>query len=145
MVEGRATEADTLAALALPAPPVSTHTLVTPGTAPRGATTQTLATPTATARGLPTGAEATMEAEGMPEAEATAESEAAATTREVSPAEGEGGPGTAGKAASLKVLDENPLRIRIQHHPNCSPVYIFFNLTYVNIFVKKTLKCRPAF
>ena len=58
----------------------------------------------------------------MPEAEATAESEAAATTREVSPAEGGGGPGTAGKAASLKILDENPLRIRIQQHRNCSPV-----------------------
>jgi hypothetical protein len=43
-----------------------------------------------------------MEAKGMPEAEATAESEVAATTREDSPAEGGGGPGTAGKAASLK-------------------------------------------
>jgi len=129
----------------MPALQTTWRTLVTLGTAPKGATIQTEATPRTTTRGPPTWVEAPIEAEGMPEAEATAESEAAATTREVSPAEGGGGPGTAGKAASLKVLDENPLRIRIQHHPNCSPVYIFFNLTYVNIFVKKTLKCRPAF
>jgi hypothetical protein len=81
-----------------PAPPASTHTLVLPGTAPKGATTQTLATPPATARGLPIGAEATKEAEGMAEAEAMAESVAAATSWEDSPAEGGGGPGTAGKA-----------------------------------------------
>ena len=95
MVEGRATEADTLAAPAPPAPPVSTRTLVTPGTALKGATTQTLATPAATARGLPTEAEVNTEAEGMPEAEATAANVAAAISREV---EGGGDPGTAGKA-----------------------------------------------
>jgi hypothetical protein len=55
---------------------------------------------TATTRGPLTGAEATTEAEGMPEAEVTAESEAAATTWEVSPAGVGGGPGAAGKVAS---------------------------------------------
>ncbi len=102
--EARATEADTLAALALPAPLISRRTLVTPGTVPKVATIQTVATPTVTTRGLLTGAEATSVAEGMPEAEATAESEAAATTWEVSPAGGGAGPGVAGKAASLKLL-----------------------------------------
>ena len=63
-----------------------------------------------------------MEAEGMPEAEATAESEAAATTWEVSPAGGGGSPGVAGKAASLKLLEENSQRIRIQFHFNRSLV-----------------------
>ena len=96
-----------------PAPPASTRTLVLQGTAPKGATTQILATPPATVSGLPTGAEeATKEAEGMAEAAAMAESVAAATSWEVCPAEGGGGPGTAGKAdpggPRVSVQDESP-------------------------------------
>jgi hypothetical protein len=99
-VEGRATEADTLATLAMPALPIIWRTLVTPGTAPKGATIQTVDTPTATTRWPPIWAEAPTEAEGMPEAEVTAGSEAGATTWEVSPAGGGGGLGAAGNEAS---------------------------------------------
>jgi|688.fasta_scaffold1018229_1 hypothetical protein len=96
-VEGRATEGDTRAILAMPALRIIWRTLVTPGTAPKGATIQTVASPT---RGPPIWAEAPTEAEGMPEAEDTVESEAAATTWEASLTGGGGGLGAAGNEAS---------------------------------------------